>query len=100
MTKFQHEEVKRIVLTCMATLSISIVIILLCAGCTSFTIPTKQGPIKYNRAMEKVYMRITDPDTGTVIFLYTNDGGSAVAKAIAEGVTQGIIKSATITAGK
>ncbi len=73
---------------------------ILCAGCTSFTIPTKQGPIKYNRAMEKVYMRITDPDTGTVIFLYTNDGGSAVAKAIAEGVTSGIITSTGITAGK
>lgn len=75
-------------------------LLLLCSGCTSFTVPTKRGPIEYTRCMEKVYMRITDPDTGVVLFLYTNDGGSAVAKSIATGVTTGILNTTGITQGK
>lgn len=63
----------------------------MCAGCTTFTVPTKNGPIKYTRCFEKVYMRITDPDTGEEFILYTNDGGSEVAKSIASGVTGALL---------
>lgn len=59
--------------------------LLLVAGCTTIEIPTKNGPIRYSRCFEKVYLRMSDPETGKCIVLYTNDGGSAVVKVIAEG---------------